>query len=49
LFQRSGGDFYKMDAGLFSPAQVEFTCPNSGRTHTFGKPEPDMVRRSFYE
>jgi len=49
LFQRSGGDFYKMDAGLFSPAQVAFVCSTSGRTHVFGKPEMDMVRRSFFE
>jgi methenyltetrahydromethanopterin cyclohydrolase len=49
LFQRSGGDFYKMDAGLFSPAQVALVSLHSGRTHTFGRPEPDIVRRSFYE
>jgi methenyltetrahydromethanopterin cyclohydrolase len=49
LFQRSGGDFYKMDASLFSPAQVAFICTSSGWAHTFGQPEPDMVRRSFYE
>jgi methenyltetrahydromethanopterin cyclohydrolase len=49
LFERSGGDFYKMDAGLFSPAQVALVSVQSGRTHTFGRPEPDIVRRSFYE
>jgi methenyltetrahydromethanopterin cyclohydrolase len=49
LFQRSGGDFYKMDAGFFSPAQVSFVCTESSRTHTFGKSELDMVRHSFYE
>jgi methenyltetrahydromethanopterin cyclohydrolase len=49
LFERSGGDFYKMDAGLFSPAQVAFVNLRSGRTQVFGKPNPDTVRRSFYE
>jgi len=49
LFQRSGGDFYKMDAGLFSPAQVALVCMGSGRAHTFGRPELDTVRRSFFE
>jgi methenyltetrahydromethanopterin cyclohydrolase len=48
LFERSGGDFYKMDAGLFSPAQVAFVNLQSGRTHVFGRREPDTVRRSFF-
>ena len=49
LFHRSGGDFYKMDADLFSPAQVAFASLRSGRTQVFGMPNPDTVRRSFYE
>jgi methenyltetrahydromethanopterin cyclohydrolase len=49
LFERSGGDFYKMDAGLFSPAQVVFINLTSGRAHSFGRTELDVVRRSFYE
>jgi methenyltetrahydromethanopterin cyclohydrolase len=49
LFERSGGDFYKMDAGLFSPAQVTFVNLKSGRTHAFGNTEPDVLRRSFLE
>lgn len=49
LFERSGGDFYKMDAGLFSPAQVTFVNLKSGRTHAFGRTEPDVLRRSFCE
>jgi methenyltetrahydromethanopterin cyclohydrolase len=49
LFERNGGDFYKMDANLFSPAQVAFANLRSGQTHVFGRPELDTVRRSFYE
>jgi methenyltetrahydromethanopterin cyclohydrolase len=49
LFERSGGDFYKMDAGLFSPAQVAFVNLQSGRTHLFGKTDAATVRRSFFE
>jgi methenyltetrahydromethanopterin cyclohydrolase len=49
LFERSGGDFYKMDAGLFSPAQVTLCNLKSGRTHIHGRTEPDVVRRSFFE
>jgi methenyltetrahydromethanopterin cyclohydrolase len=49
LFERSGSDFYKMDANLFSPAEVAFASLKSGRTQVFGRPELDTVRRSFYE
>src|SRR5262249_36093082 len=49
LFERSGGDFYKMDAGLFSPAQVAFVSLQSGKTHSFGKPGTDLVRLSCFE
>jgi methenyltetrahydromethanopterin cyclohydrolase len=47
LFARSGGDFYKIDPMLFSPALVVFHNLSSGRTHRFGKLEPDVLRRSF--
>jgi methenyltetrahydromethanopterin cyclohydrolase len=49
LFERSGGDFYKMDAGLFSPALITFVNLKSGRTHVFGRVEAEMLRRSFLE
>ena len=47
IFKRYNGDFYKIDPLLFSPAVVEFRNLKSGRVHTFGRFEPDILRRSF--
>jgi methenyltetrahydromethanopterin cyclohydrolase len=47
LFARYGGDFYKIDPMLFSPAEVEFRNLKTGKCHRFGRVEPVMVRRSF--
>lgn len=47
LFQRVGGDFYKIDPLLFSPAQVTFHNLKTGRTHTFGQVNPDLLMKSF--
>ena len=48
LFERAGGDFYKIDPMLFSPAAVVFHNLRSGRSHAFGRPEPDVLRKSFF-
>jgi methenyltetrahydromethanopterin cyclohydrolase len=48
VFRRAGNDFYKIDPMLFSPAVVRFHNLASGRTHTFGRLAPDVVRRSFF-
>lgn len=47
VFARYGGDFYKIDPLLFSPAEVEFRNLKTGKCHRFGKCEPALVRRSF--
>ena len=47
VFRRYGGDFYKIDPHLFSPAVVEFRNLKTGRVHMFGRTEPDLLRRSF--
>lgn len=47
IFERYERDFYKIDPMLFSPAQVVFQNLKTGRTHVFGKPEPEVVRKSF--
>ena len=49
IFERSGRDFYKIDPMLFSPAAVVFHNLRTGRSFRFGKPDPDLVRRSFSE
>ena len=48
IFKRAGKDFYKVDPLLFSPARISFQNLNSGRTHTFGRLEVDVLRRSFF-
>ena len=47
LFARYNGDFYKIDPMLFSPAMVTFHNLKTGKTHTFGKLEPEILRKSF--
>jgi methenyltetrahydromethanopterin cyclohydrolase len=49
IFQRYEMDFYKVDAMLFSPGVVSFHNIRTGRTHTFGRIEPDVLRRSFFQ
>jgi methenyltetrahydromethanopterin cyclohydrolase len=48
IFERYGRQFYKIDPLLFSPAVVTFQNLSSGRTHTFGRLEVDVLRRSFF-
>jgi methenyltetrahydromethanopterin cyclohydrolase len=47
VFARYGGDFYKIDPLLFSPAEVEFRNLKTGKCHRFGKVEPGLLRKSF--
>jgi len=47
VFARTGGDFYKIDPLLFSPAEVEFRNLKTGRCHRFGKVEPGLIKKSF--
>jgi methenyltetrahydromethanopterin cyclohydrolase len=48
LFERYGGDFYKVDPLLFSPAQVTLTNLASGRTFEAGSLNPDILRASLF-
>jgi methenyltetrahydromethanopterin cyclohydrolase len=47
LFQRYGGDFYKVDPHLFSPAQVSLTNVASGRTFEAGALNVAVLRQSL--
>ena len=47
IFARAGGDFYKIDPHLFSPAEVTFCNLDSGRSHRFGKTDSGVLTRSF--
>ncbi len=47
IFQRYGGDFYKVDPHLFSPAQVSLTSVKSGRTFEAGSVNAAVLRQSL--
>ena len=47
LFQRYGGDFYKIDPLLFSPAQVIFNNLTSGHSFTAGQLNPAVLYTSL--
>ncbi|MBA3497847.1 MAG: methenyltetrahydromethanopterin cyclohydrolase [Gemmatimonadales bacterium] len=49
IFQRYGGDFYKIDPLLFSPAEVWLTSTESGRTFHAGGLNADVLTASCYE
>ena len=48
IFERYGRDFYKIDPMLFSPAEIVFHNLQSGKSHAFGRLEPEVLRRSFH-
>ena len=48
IFQRYGGDFYKIDPLLFSPAEVWLTSTETGRTFHAGQLGPDILEASLY-
>lgn len=47
IFAKHGQDFYKLDPGLFSPAQVVFHNLKTGKSHAFGKIDPSVLQKSF--
>lgn len=48
LFKRAGGDFYKIDPLLFSPAVVVMNNLATGSCRRFGVIEPRLLLESFY-
>ncbi len=47
IFRDYNHDFYKVDPGLFSPAEVTFNNLGTGRARSFGSLRPDVVKNSF--
>lgn len=47
IFDRAGGDFYKIDPSLFSPAEVTFCSLESGRVFRYGSIAPAVLEQSF--
>jgi methenyltetrahydromethanopterin cyclohydrolase len=48
LFKRSGGDFYKLDPMLFSPAMVVVNNLRSGSVLVVGRTDHALLAKSFY-
>jgi methenyltetrahydromethanopterin cyclohydrolase len=48
IFQRYGGDFYKIDPLLFSPAEVWLTSTETGRTFHAGRTNPEVLEASLF-
>lgn len=46
-FKAAGFDFFKVDAGMFAPAEITVNETNSGKTFTSGKINPDVLLESF--
>jgi methenyltetrahydromethanopterin cyclohydrolase len=49
IFKRYDNDFYKIDAMLFSPAEVWLSSATSGRTFHAGRLNPDVLRASLLD
>jgi methenyltetrahydromethanopterin cyclohydrolase len=49
LFDAAGGDFYKLDPGLFAPAEAWVTHLGSGRTWHAGRLHMDLLRTLWQE
>ncbi|MFK7736587.1 MAG: methenyltetrahydromethanopterin cyclohydrolase [Pirellulaceae bacterium] len=47
IFKRCDNDFYKIDPGLFSPAEIELLNVSTGRSFCFGGMRADLVESSF--
>ena len=47
IFARYNNDFYAVDPHLFSPAEVVFHNIETGRSHAFGRVNPDVLTQSF--
>jgi methenyltetrahydromethanopterin cyclohydrolase len=46
-FKNAGFDFYKVDAGMFAPAEITVNELNSGQTFTSGKINTEVLLKSF--
>jgi methenyltetrahydromethanopterin cyclohydrolase len=49
IFKRYGGDFYKIDPLLFSPAEVWLTSVQSGKTYHAGHLNAEVLRASLLD
>jgi methenyltetrahydromethanopterin cyclohydrolase len=46
-FKAAGYDFYKIDPGLFAPAEITINDLKTGKLHHAGRVDSDLLRKSF--
>ncbi|RMF91291.1 MAG: methenyltetrahydromethanopterin cyclohydrolase [Methanobacteriota archaeon] len=46
-FRRAGYDFYKIDPGIFAPAEIRVENILSGEVKTAGKIDPEMIKKAL--
>jgi methenyltetrahydromethanopterin cyclohydrolase len=47
IFSEVNYDFYRIDASLFAPARAVINILRDGKTHVFGKLNPDVLLKSY--
>lgn len=45
ILDDAGGDFYRIDPGIFAPAEIKINDVESGRTHTGGRVNKEIISR----
>jgi len=47
IFKEAGYDFYKIDPGIFSPAQITVNNLRDGKVYTAGKVDVPLLKKSL--
>jgi methenyltetrahydromethanopterin cyclohydrolase len=47
IFKAAGNDFYKIDPGLFAPAEITINDVKTGKLYHAGKVDTELLRKSF--
>ena len=48
IVKEAKGDFYKIDPAIFAPAKIIANNVNSGKTHSIGRVNSDMLEKSIH-
>jgi len=48
IVKEAKGDFYKIDPSIFAPAKIVVNNINTGKTHSFGRVNSEMLEKSIH-